>query len=121
MNSNDSNKGDLSRRAAIAVGLAPLIVPRHVLGGVGFQAPSDKLRIAAVGVAGMGRNYIHECADEAIVGGGVETGAGGNALGPGGTGATFAACSEALNNAGAKYIYALTLARALPHHGLQIV
>ena len=67
MNSNDSNKGDLSRRAAIAVGLAPLIVPRHVLGGVGFQAPSDKLRIAAVGVAGMGRNYIHECADEAIV------------------------------------------------------
>lgn len=37
------------------------------------------------------------------------------------TGATFAACSEALNNAGAKYIYALTLARALPHHGLQIV
>jgi ComF family protein len=37
------------------------------------------------------------------------------------TGATLAACSEALINAGAKYIYALTLARALPHHGLQIV
>jgi competence protein ComFC len=37
------------------------------------------------------------------------------------TGATLAACSEALVKAGAKYIYALTLARALPHHGLQIV
>ena len=67
MNSNESNRGELSRRAVIATGLAPLIVPRHVLGGAGFQAPSDKLRIAAVGVAGMGRNYLHECADEAIV------------------------------------------------------
>jgi len=37
------------------------------------------------------------------------------------TGATLAACSEALVNAGAQNIYALTLARALPHHGLQIV
>jgi len=37
------------------------------------------------------------------------------------TGATLAACSEALVIAGAKDIYALTLARALPHHGLQIV
>ncbi|MGD0750886.1 MAG: phosphoribosyltransferase family protein [Anaerolineales bacterium] len=37
------------------------------------------------------------------------------------TGATLGACSEALIKAGAKHIYALTLARALPHHGLQIV
>ena len=37
------------------------------------------------------------------------------------TGATLAACSEALLRAGARNIYALTLARALPHHGLQIV
>ena len=37
------------------------------------------------------------------------------------TGATLAACSEALVKAGARNIYALTLARALPHHGLQIV
>jgi len=37
------------------------------------------------------------------------------------TGATLRACSEALIKAGAKHIYALTLARALPHHGLQIV
>jgi competence protein ComFC len=37
------------------------------------------------------------------------------------TGATLSACSNALVQAGAKTVYALTLARALPHHGLQIV
>jgi competence protein ComFC len=37
------------------------------------------------------------------------------------TGATLEACSNALLSAGAKAVYALTLARALPHHGLQIV
>ena len=67
MDSNDSTKNALSRRAAIAAGLAPLIVPRHVLGGTGYQSPSDKLAIAAVGVAGMGRNYLNGCKDEAIV------------------------------------------------------
>lgn len=37
------------------------------------------------------------------------------------TGSTLTACSDALIKAGAKSVYALTLARALPHHGLQIV
>lgn len=37
------------------------------------------------------------------------------------TGATLSACSEALLNAGANAVYALTLARALPHHGLLII
>ena len=37
------------------------------------------------------------------------------------TGATLAACSETLVEAGAQVVYALTMARALPHHGLQIV
>ncbi len=37
------------------------------------------------------------------------------------TGATLSACSEALFEAGARDVYALTLARALPHHGLKIV
>ena len=67
MDSNESAKGALSRRAAIAAGLAPLVVPRHVLGGSGYQAPSDKLAIAAVGVGGMGKNYLNGCKDEAIV------------------------------------------------------
>lgn len=42
----------LSRTAATAAGL--LIVPRHVLGGPGFVAPSDRLNIAAIGAGGKG-------------------------------------------------------------------
>jgi predicted dehydrogenase len=30
-----------------------MIVPRHVLGGPGYKAPSDKLNIACVGVGGQ--------------------------------------------------------------------
>ena len=56
----------LTRRGA-ATGLAALIVPRHVLGGQGYQAPSDTLRIAGVGVGGMGRRYLEGCAGERIV------------------------------------------------------
>src|SRR5674476_779741 len=67
MNLDESTKSGVSRRAVFAAGLAPLIVPRHVLGGVGFQAPSDKLTIAAVGIAGMGRNYLAGCRDEQVV------------------------------------------------------
>jgi competence protein ComFC len=37
------------------------------------------------------------------------------------TGATLAACSDALLHAGAKTVYALTLVKALPQHGLLIV
>jgi predicted dehydrogenase len=37
-----------------------MIVPRHVLGGKGFVAPSDKLNIAAVGAGGKGMyNLTH--------------------------------------------------------------
>ncbi|HET6679697.1 MAG TPA: Gfo/Idh/MocA family oxidoreductase [Gemmatimonadaceae bacterium] len=45
--------GDLAR-----AGLAFTIVPRHVLGH-GFQAPSDTLNVACVGVGGMGRNDVN--------------------------------------------------------------
>jgi len=37
------------------------------------------------------------------------------------TGATLSACARALLGAGAKSVCALTLARALPHHGLTVV
>jgi competence protein ComFC len=37
------------------------------------------------------------------------------------TGATLSACSEALLQAGANTVFAITLARALPHHGLHVV
>ncbi len=35
-----------------------LIVPRHVLGGNGYTAPSDQLTKAIIGVGGMGRGHI---------------------------------------------------------------
>ena len=38
------------------------ILPRHVLGGKGFVAPSDKLVIAAVGCGGEGDNDIQHLA-----------------------------------------------------------
>ncbi len=34
------------------------------------------------------------------------------------TGATLSSCAEAIYSAGAKQVLALTIARALPHHGL---
>jgi ComF family protein len=37
------------------------------------------------------------------------------------TGSTILACSEALLSAGAQKVYVLTIARALPHHGLDRV
>jgi len=37
------------------------------------------------------------------------------------TGSTISACTEALLSAGAQDIYVLTIARALPHHGLDRV
>jgi predicted dehydrogenase len=41
-------------RAAAALAIAPMIVPRHVLGGVGYRAPSRTLNVACVGIGGMG-------------------------------------------------------------------
>ena len=35
-----------------------MIVPRHVLGGQGYLAPSDRLTIASVGVGGKGKSDI---------------------------------------------------------------
>src|SRR4249919_3037150 len=38
------------------------IVPRHVLGGKGYVAPSDKLYIAAIGCGGEGQSDIRHYA-----------------------------------------------------------
>ena len=58
------DKTDNSRRNFIkTAGLASagfMIVPRHVLGGKGFIAPSDKLNIAAIGAGGKGQNDLQE-------------------------------------------------------------
>jgi myo-inositol 2-dehydrogenase/D-chiro-inositol 1-dehydrogenase len=51
-----------SRRLFIKNSLGALaaftIVPRHVLGGKGYIAPSDQLTKGIIGVGGMGRNHI---------------------------------------------------------------
>jgi predicted dehydrogenase len=56
---------DLLKSAAVAAGVT--IVPRHVLGGSGFQAPSDTLNLAGVGVGGMGRSNLTNLASQNIV------------------------------------------------------
>jgi Oxidoreductase family, NAD-binding Rossmann fold/Oxidoreductase family, C-terminal alpha/beta domain len=43
------------------------IVPRHVLGGPGYTAPSDTLNIAGIGVGGMGRENMINCSSQNIV------------------------------------------------------
>jgi predicted dehydrogenase len=40
--------------AAAAFAMAPMIVPRHVLGGPGYRAPSATLNVAVIGFGGMG-------------------------------------------------------------------
>ena len=63
--------GGSSRRDFIkTVGVAAAgitIVPRHVLGGPGFIAPSDKLNIAGIGVGGMGLANLKNLSDQNIV------------------------------------------------------
>jgi len=43
------------------------IVPRHVLGGPGHTAPSEKLNIAGIGVGGRGAADVNDAASENIV------------------------------------------------------
>ncbi|MDN3203705.1 Gfo/Idh/MocA family protein [Algoriphagus sediminis] len=45
-------------KTAAASAASFYIVPRSVLGGPGFIAPSDKLRVAGIGVGGMGGNDV---------------------------------------------------------------
>ena len=49
------------------VALGAMILPRHVLGGRGFQAPSATLNIAIVGAGGMGMSNLTELLSENIV------------------------------------------------------
>ncbi len=59
-----SRRGFMSGAAAVA---AFTIVPRHVLGGPGNTAPSEKLNIAGIGVGGRGAGDIGEVSSENIV------------------------------------------------------
>jgi predicted dehydrogenase len=57
MNDEKDQSTLVSRRTfvgSVAAAAGVMIVPRHVLGGTGYQAPSDTVNIATVGVHGMG-------------------------------------------------------------------
>jgi predicted dehydrogenase len=63
------NKSDrrefLKTSAAAAAGFA--ILPSHVISGLGYKMPSDKLNIAGIGVGGKGYNNLKAMATENIV------------------------------------------------------
>ena len=62
---------DITRRDFVSnsskVAMGAMIVPRHVLGGAGYQAPSDTLNIAIVGAGGVGGENAQELGTENIV------------------------------------------------------
>ena len=53
----DSRRDFMKKSALVAGGI--MIVPRHVLGGPGYTAPSDKLLIAGIGVGGKGESDLN--------------------------------------------------------------
>src|SRR5688572_20753507 len=55
--SNSLSRRDFIRNAGLAAA-AITIVPRHVLGGKGYVAPSDTLYIAGIGVGGKGKSDL---------------------------------------------------------------
>ena len=52
-----SRRKFLGRAATAAAAFT--IVPRHILGGPGYKAPSEKLNIAGIGVGGIGKVKIN--------------------------------------------------------------
>lgn len=53
----NNTRRDFIKKAAVgATGF--FIVPRHVVGGTGFTAPSDQLNIAGIGIGGKGKSDI---------------------------------------------------------------
>ena len=62
--------GEISRRTFVggAVSTAALtIVPRHVLGGHGYIAPSDKITAACIGVGAQGTRVMMDFLKQADV------------------------------------------------------
>ena len=56
MSSNKKSRRKFLKNTALASSL--FIVPRHVLGGNGYTAPSDKLNLAGIGLHGKGQSDI---------------------------------------------------------------
>ena len=57
---NNSRRNFIKNAGITSAGF--MILPRHVLGGKGFVAPSDKLNIAAIGAGGKGESDLREFA-----------------------------------------------------------
>lgn len=64
-NSTITRRKFLGQSAATAAGL--MIVPRHILGGKGYTAPSDTLNIGCVGVGGMGSTDVRKVSSENVI------------------------------------------------------
>ncbi len=67
----NNRQGGVSRRQFLGTGLAAMaaftIIPRHVLGGTGFIAPSDQITIGFIGTGKQGRILVREFAKRAKV------------------------------------------------------
>ena len=67
---NKKKEDKITRREfmgkAAATAAAFTIVPRYVLGGTKYTAPSDKLNIACVGIGGKGHSDVHGVSSENI-------------------------------------------------------
>ncbi len=61
LNLSDSRRNFIKKSALVATGV--MIVPRHVLGGPGFVAPSDRLIVAGIGVGGKGAGDLRSFAE----------------------------------------------------------
>jgi len=65
-----THNSGMSRRDFMGVAAASAVftvVPRHVLGGRGRTAPSDKLNVACIGIGGMGASDVSKMNAENIV------------------------------------------------------
>ncbi|MDR2679667.1 MAG: gfo/Idh/MocA family oxidoreductase, partial [Tannerella sp.] len=67
----EKGKDNVSRRQFLGTGLATAVaftvVPRQVLGGIGFTAPSDQITIGAIGCGVQSRYLLGEFAKRAKV------------------------------------------------------
>jgi len=64
MNKKISRRQFIGSAAAVS---AFTIVPRHVLGGKNYTAPSSKVNIAGIGIGGMGAGNLHSMKSQNIV------------------------------------------------------
>jgi predicted dehydrogenase len=69
---NKTSRRKFIKNSSLSVG-GVMIVPRHILGGVGYTAANDKLNLAAIGAGGKGYSDIRNAAGHnALTGGSKE-------------------------------------------------